>query len=83
MDIEREIARHKDAVYRQMVRVCGDADDAEDVLMEALISAFRASERRQGRRGLPDWRKPKCTTASWQCWTVCRRFTERSTTCAR
>ncbi|MCH8979096.1 MAG: RNA polymerase sigma factor [Armatimonadetes bacterium] len=45
MDFEREVARHKDSVYRQMVRVCGDMDDAEDALAEALISAYKASDR--------------------------------------
>ena len=55
MDFEREIARHKDAVYRQMVRVCGDADDAEDVLMEALISAFRASDQLRDATAFRSW----------------------------
>ena len=55
MDIEREIARHKDAVYRQMVRVCGDADDAEDVLMEALISAFKASDQLKDATAFRSW----------------------------
>lgn len=32
---------HKDAVYRQMVRVCGNFADAEDVLMDALMKAYR------------------------------------------
>lgn len=35
-------ARHRDAVYRQMVRVCGNYDDAEDVLVQALLAAYRA-----------------------------------------
>lgn len=33
---------HKDAVYRQMLRVCGNHADAEDVLMEALLKAYRS-----------------------------------------
>ncbi len=44
MDFEREVARHKDAVYRQMLRVCGNVEDAEDVLVEATIKAFRAAD---------------------------------------
>jgi RNA polymerase sigma-70 factor (ECF subfamily) len=32
---------HKDAVYRQMIRVCGNREDAEDVLVEALLRAYR------------------------------------------
>jgi len=42
MDYERLVSRHKDAVYRQMVRVCGNHDDAEDVLVEALLAAYRS-----------------------------------------
>jgi RNA polymerase sigma-70 factor (ECF subfamily) len=42
MDFDRLMARHKDAVYRQMVRMCGNPDDAEDVLAEALLNAYRA-----------------------------------------
>ena len=33
--------QHKDAVYRQMIRVCGNREDAEDVLIEALLKAYR------------------------------------------
>lgn len=44
MEIERLINRHKNAVYRQMVRVCGNQDDAEDALAIAIYSAIRASE---------------------------------------
>ncbi|MBS1717348.1 MAG: RNA polymerase sigma factor [Armatimonadetes bacterium] len=44
MDIERLINRHKDAVYRQMVRTCGNMDDAEDALAEALYAAIKAAD---------------------------------------
>ena len=43
MDFERLMSLHKDAVYRQMIRVCGDRDDAEDVLVEALLRAHKAA----------------------------------------
>jgi RNA polymerase sigma-70 factor (ECF subfamily) len=43
MDFEREVARHKDAVYKQMLRVCGNREDAEDVLVEAMVKAYSAS----------------------------------------
>ena len=33
--------QHKDAVYRQMIRVCGNREDAEDVQVEALLKAYR------------------------------------------
>lgn len=43
MDIERKLARHKDAVYRQLLRMCGNHEDAEDVFSEAMVSAYNAS----------------------------------------
>jgi RNA polymerase sigma-70 factor (ECF subfamily) len=40
---ERQLDQHRDSVYRQMVRVCGNYDDADDALAEAMLLAFRAS----------------------------------------
>jgi RNA polymerase sigma-70 factor (ECF subfamily) len=42
MNFEELANEHKDAVYRQMLRVCGNHEDAEDVLMEALLKAYRS-----------------------------------------
>ena len=41
MNFEALANEHKDAVYRQMIRVCGNREDAEDVLIEALLKAYR------------------------------------------
>jgi len=41
MDFEVLARQNKDAVYRQLVRVCGNQEDAEDVLIEALLKAYR------------------------------------------
>lgn len=41
MDFEALANQHKDAVYRQMLRACGNREDAEDVLIEALFRAYR------------------------------------------
>ena len=41
VDFERLANEHKDAVYRQMLRVCGNREDAEDVLIEALLKAYQ------------------------------------------
>lgn len=41
---ERLIREHKDAVYRQLYRMCGNREDAEDVLVESLVKAYRALE---------------------------------------
>lgn len=56
MDYERLVNQHKDAVYRQMVRYCGgDRDDAEDVLAEALMRAYRSSESLQEENAFRSW----------------------------
>jgi RNA polymerase sigma-70 factor, ECF subfamily len=42
MDFEALANEHKDAVYRQLIRACGNREDAEDVLIEALLKAYRS-----------------------------------------
>jgi RNA polymerase sigma-70 factor, ECF subfamily len=42
MQFDDLVNQHKDAVYRQMVRACGNQADAEDVLQDALLNAYRA-----------------------------------------
>jgi RNA polymerase sigma-70 factor (ECF subfamily) len=41
MNFEALANEHKDAVYRQLIRACGNREDAEDVLVEALLKAYR------------------------------------------
>jgi len=41
VNFEALVEEHKDAVYRQMIRVCGNREDAEDVLVDALLKAYR------------------------------------------
>lgn len=41
MNFEDLANQHKDAVYRQLMRACGNREDAEDVLIEALLKAYR------------------------------------------
>jgi RNA polymerase sigma-70 factor, ECF subfamily len=41
VDFDTLARQHKDSVYRQMIRVCGNREDAEDVLIEALLKAYR------------------------------------------
>lgn len=55
MDFERLVNRHKDAVYRQMVRVCGNHEDAEDALSEALLGAFRAADSLRSEDAFRGW----------------------------
>ncbi|MCB0827030.1 MAG: RNA polymerase sigma factor [Fimbriimonadaceae bacterium] len=55
MNYEKLVEEHKDAVYRQMVRVCGNHDDAEDVLVEALIRAYKAMEQLEDEGAFRNW----------------------------
>lgn len=55
MDYERLANRHKDAVYRQMLRMCGNHEDAEDVLAESLLRAYRAVEHLQTEDAFQAW----------------------------
>jgi RNA polymerase sigma-70 factor (ECF subfamily) len=41
MEFEALANQHKDEIYRQMIRACGNREDAEDVLVEALVKAHR------------------------------------------
>lgn len=55
MDFEALTNQHKDAVYRQMLRVCGNREDAEDVLIEALLSAWRHIDRLESAEAFRAW----------------------------
>lgn len=55
MDFERELAHHKDSVYRQLFRMCGNHEDAEDVLAEAMVSAFRSIGSLQDEKAFRAW----------------------------
>ncbi|MBB6054028.1 RNA polymerase sigma factor [Armatimonas rosea] len=55
MNFDQLMARHKDAVYRQMVRMCGNADDADDVLSESLLNAYRAMHQLSDETAFQSW----------------------------
>jgi RNA polymerase sigma-70 factor (ECF subfamily) len=61
---------HKDAIYRQMVRVCGNQADAEDVLMEALLKAYRNLDQLRESRAFRAW---LAQIARRLCWQLRRR----------
>ena len=46
---------HAPAVYRLALRMMGDPEEAEDVMQETFLSAFRAIESFEGRSGLATW----------------------------
>lgn len=55
MDFDRLVAEHKDAIYRQMVRICGDRDDADDALVDALGRAFRSIDQLREPEAFRGW----------------------------
>lgn len=55
MDFETLTNQHKDAVYRQMLRVCGNREDAEDVLVEALLRAWKSIDRLESAEAFRAW----------------------------
>ena len=42
MNFDALANEHKDAVYRQLIRACGNREDAEDVLVESLLKAYHS-----------------------------------------
>ena len=49
------MTEHKDAVYRQIARVCGNYDDAQDVLVETLLAAYRAIDQVRDPESMRAW----------------------------
>lgn len=54
-DFEALAAAHKDAVYRQLIRTCGNEQDAEDVLVEALLKAYQNLDQLREDRAFRAW----------------------------
>jgi RNA polymerase sigma-70 factor (ECF subfamily) len=57
---------HKDAVYRQMIRVCGNREDAEDVLVEALLKAYRHLDQLRDSVAFRSWLAQIARRVCWQ-----------------
>lgn len=49
------IEQHAPAVYRVALRLMGSETEAEDVVQETFLSAFRSIDRFEGRAGLSTW----------------------------
>ena len=49
------VEMHAPAIYRLALRMVGDPEEAEDVMQETFLSAFRAIESFEGRSGLATW----------------------------
>jgi RNA polymerase sigma-70 factor (ECF subfamily) len=66
MDFETLLHQHQDAVYRQMVRVCGNREDAEDVLIEALLKAYRSLDALTAPEAFRTWLGRIAQRVCWQ-----------------
>jgi len=53
-------------VYRQMIRVCGNREDAEDVLVEALLKAYRHLEQLRDSESFRPWLARIAKRVCWQ-----------------
>src|SRR5512143_205489 len=49
------IERHSPGVYRVALRLTGNEAEAEDVVQETFLSAFKAIDKFEGRSALPTW----------------------------
>jgi RNA polymerase sigma-70 factor, ECF subfamily len=58
--------QHKDMVYRQMIRVCGHREDAEDVLIEALLKAYRQLDQLRNSAAFRPWLAQIAKRVCWQ-----------------
>jgi RNA polymerase sigma-70 factor (ECF subfamily) len=66
MDFEALANEHKDAVYRQLIRACGNREDAEDVLIEALLKAYRNLEQLRDSAAFRSWLAQIGRRVCWQ-----------------
>jgi RNA polymerase sigma-70 factor (ECF subfamily) len=63
---EKLAEQHKDRVYRQMIRVCGNREDAEDVLVEALLKAYRHLDQLRDSAAFRPWLAKIANRVCWQ-----------------
>ena len=66
MDFEKLANEHKNAVYRQMLRVCGNREDAEDVLIEALLKAYQHMHQLNDPAAFRAWLAQIARRVCWQ-----------------
>lgn len=66
MDFEKLANEHKDTVYRQMMRACGNREDAEDVLVEALLRASRHLDQLRESVAFRAWLAQIARRVCWQ-----------------
>jgi RNA polymerase sigma-70 factor, ECF subfamily len=66
VDFDALARQHQDAVYRQMIRVCGNREDAEDVLIEALLKAYRHLDQLRESAAFRAWLAQIAKRVCWQ-----------------
>jgi RNA polymerase sigma-70 factor (ECF subfamily) len=66
VDFEALANEHKDAIYRQMFRVCGNREDAEDVLIEALLKAYCSMDQLRDSASFRAWLAQIARRVCWQ-----------------
>jgi RNA polymerase sigma-70 factor (ECF subfamily) len=66
VDFEALTNEHRDAIYRQMLRVCGNHEDAEDVLIEALLKAYCSMEQLRDSASFRAWLAQIARRVCWQ-----------------
>ena len=66
VDFEALANEHKDAIYRQMLRVCGNREDAEDVLIEALLKAYTSMDQLRDSASFRAWLAQIARRVCWQ-----------------
>ena len=65
-DFDALTRQHQNSVYRQMVRVCGNREDAEDVLVEALLKAYRHLDQLRDSAAFRAWLAQIANRVCWQ-----------------
>jgi RNA polymerase sigma-70 factor (ECF subfamily) len=65
-DFDALTRQHQDSVYRQMLRVCGNHEDAEDVLIEALLKAYRHLDQLRDSAAFRAWLAQIARRVCWQ-----------------
>jgi len=65
-DFESLTRQNKDSVYRHMIRVCGNREDAEDVLIEALLKAYRHLDQLRDSAAFRAWLTQIAKRVCWQ-----------------
>ncbi len=66
MEFETLANQHKAEVYRQMIRACGNREDAEDVLVEAMLKAYKSLDQLRDVETFRAWLAQIARRVCWQ-----------------